>query len=424
MKILYTLLIFSIYLLIGCRKSDSTKLNSSINNRFEILKDKVKETAAINVSIEKLNSYNWELTKEIKLKNDSIIIIVPNKVNSNKFLIATNKSTSLDINQIEIENQANNTIKISNRSLINNSLVINYFINGKFCKLDNNIKSNSNSKTKSFVSGDMTLPDVVVTAYLPSDYSYIDFLSLYWLFNQNPLYINLYIPSLATTTGIQYFLNYQIAYEIEFDDRLTRNRINLQKLKNCLDAFVPTNGASYKVELCSDIPVDDHPEWNVLGNKPGHAFLQVTKTNGLYSATRSFGFYPKDLNLNTITNSIESTILEDNYHEYNAKISMELSETQYNNLMNYSINLSNTKSQYNIFNYNCVNFALDCFNSVRPSGTKISAPLVGNEIGIGVRTPASLFINLRNIKNSNTGNESSNITINTGYSNPSSGECN
>jgi hypothetical protein len=296
-------------------------------------------------------------------------------------------------------------------------------LNGKITeKENNNIKSNSISEIKSFSTNQYTLPDAIVTAYITNTNSYLDFYSLYWIFNQNVLYLDMYIPSNSISSS-EFVISNQIAYEIDFDDRLTRHTANIQKMKNCLDANIPSNGATYTVDLCTDIPVNSNPNINALLTNPGHAFLQVTKKWGSTSMSRSFGFYPKTPYTSLSLDPVESVIIEDNNHEFNAKITMNLTESEYNAFMNYSISLANNK-QYDLDNYNCVNYALDSFNSVRQPGNKISAPIVSMGYITNGRTPASLYTNLNNMKNSNFNNEASNILMGTSLSSASSGECN
>jgi hypothetical protein len=405
--------------LVSCTKE------TSLNQRLDTdnISQKIKDIAITKLNNIEINNFDWEKPITIKTKNDSSIVLIPSKINSNYFIISRENMTSIEVNLINIIKISSKELTIINKSLNNNTIVTNNVLNGKV--IENNksvIKNNLSTEKKSMVSNQYTLPDAVVTAYISTNYSYIDFYSLYWIFNQNILYIDLYIPSSSFNTA-QYVISNQVAYEIDFDDRLTRQAASIQKMKNCLDANIPSNGATYDVELCADIPINGNPNINVFLDKPGHAFLQITKTNGSASLSRSFGFYPKDQYSSLTLDPVESVILEDNLHAYDAKIRMSLTETQYNQLMNYSINLANN-TQYDLNNYNCVNFALDCFNSVLSSGNKISAPNIPIGYITNGKTPASLYSNLVNMKNSNYHNLASNITIATSLSSSSSGQCN
>lgn len=413
-------------MLFSCNKNiydDNFQRNNA--NKIIFITDTIKKIANSILNESQLNSYEWNKPICYKLKNDSLIFIIKNKVTNGKFLIVQNTEKGYDLNRVEIIKSNNNYLTILNESVLNKNKVEKLFLNGKFVNNDKlNIKSNSVEKTKSNFISENTLPDVVVTGYLNNN-TFTDFYSLYWLFNQNPLYYNVYIPFTSTysSSGPTYVIDYQIAYEIEFDDRLTRNSVNIQKLKNCFDQLSST-GATYKLDLCTDIPLNTRPDYNLLVAKPGHAFLQITKSNQNTSITRSFGFYPDAQNFNTLFDQVNSVIKEDNLHEYNAKISMNLNEAQFQYFMNYSYNLSILKNQYNIQSYNCVNYALDCFNSVRNIGSKINADNVSITDQFNGKTPSSLYRRLESMKNNNFNGEANNISIATSSSSISFGQCN
>jgi hypothetical protein len=422
----FSLIFFAFpFLLFSCNKNiydDNFQTNSG--NKINFITDTIKKVANLSLNESQLNSYDWTKPICFKLKNDSLIFIIKNKVTEGEFLIVQNTEKGYDLNKIEII-KSNNYLTILNESVKNKNKVEKLFLNGKFVDTDKlNIKSNSVEKTKSNFIGGNTLPEVVVTGYLNNN-TFTDFYSLYWLFNQNPLYYNVYIPITASysSSGPTYIIDYQIAYEIEFDDRLTRNNVNIQKLKNCFDQISST-GATYKLDLCTDIPINTRPDYNLLVSKPGHAFLQITKSNQNTSITRSFGFYPDAQNFNTLLDQVNSVIKEDNSHEFNAKISMDLNESQFQYFMNYSYNLSILKNQYNIQSYNCVNYALDCFNSVRNSAYKINADYVSITDLFNGKTPSSLYRRLESMKNNNFNGEANNISIGTSSSSISSGQCN
>jgi hypothetical protein len=214
--------------------------------------------------------------------------------------------------------------------------------------------------------------------------------------------------------------------------------VDLSKMFKCFDN-VPSIGATYSIRLCSDIPSNSNPNAsaNFSAASGGHTFLTITKTNGSTSVTQSFGFYPSSQpSWIDPFSPVTSTLKDNGAQEINASLEMNLTETQFNTVKQNAISWSTRN--YELTDYNCSNYAVDIFNSVRttpiiipgyqivlPGNTNPWAP--NNPITVTInKSPQMLFSKLQEMKNNNDP-ESSKIVIDQShnYTAPiSKGECN
>ena len=214
--------------------------------------------------------------------------------------------------------------------------------------------------------------------------------------------------------------------------------VDLSKMFKCFDN-VPSIGSTYSIRLCSDIPSNSNPNAsaNFSAASGGHTFLIITKTNGGTSVTQSFGFYPSSQpSWIDPFSPVTSTLKDNGAQEINASLEMNLTETQFNTVKQNAISWSTRN--YELTDYNCSNYAVDIFNSVRttpiiipgyqivlPGNTNPWAP--NNPITVTInKSPQMLFSKLQEMKNNNDP-ESSKIVIDQShnYTAPiSKGECN
>jgi hypothetical protein len=226
--------------------------------------------------------------------------------------------------------------------------------------------------------------------------------------------------------------------EIEAEYIYNLPGLDLNKVFKCFDN-VPSTGAIYSIRLCSDIPSNSNPNAsaNFSAASGGHTFLTITKTNGGTSVTQSFGFYPSSSPswIDPFA-PVTSSIKDNGAQEINASLEMDLTETQFNAVKQNAISWSTRN--YELAEYNCSNYAVDIFNSVRtnpliipgyqivlPGNTNPWAP--NNPITVTInKSPQMLFSKLQEMKNNNDP-ESSKIVIDQShnYTAPiSKGECN
>jgi len=226
--------------------------------------------------------------------------------------------------------------------------------------------------------------------------------------------------------------------EIEAEYIYNLPGVDLSKMFKCFDN-VPSIGATYSIRLCSDIPSNSNPNAsaNFSAASGGHTFLTITKTNGSTSVTQSFGFYPSSQpSWIDPFSPVTSTLKDNGAQEINASLEMNLTETQFNTVKQNAISWSTRN--YELTDYNCSNYAVDIFNSVRttpiiipgyqivlPGNTNPWAP--NNPVTVTInKSPQMLFSKLQEMKNNNDP-ESSKIVIDQShnYTAPiSKGECN
>ena len=209
--------------------------------------------------------------------------------------------------------------------------------------------------------------------------------------------------------------------EINFDDALTTEPIDLLKYLNCFNQ-IQNLGATYSIKICAQLPVDNNPVQIIDGLATGHAFLTVTKTNGMSSMTQNFGFYPANGPKSMALLPVPSKVGDNDFTKYNASLTASnVSYDQFSTFMQTAMTLST--HSYDLNNYNCANFALDCFNSIKSTGDKLVVPNTIRD-GINYRTtPNGIYELLRDKKN-NGDPEASNINMGVNHSSFSNGPCN
>lgn len=195
--------------------------------------------------------------------------------------------------------------------------------------------------------------------------------------------------------------------------------IDLQKYKNCF-ALVNSVGATYTIKICADIPVNSNPNKINTLSDPGHVFMTFTKSNGANSVTQSFGFYPRNGPVSLTGLPVQSKIVDDENHEYNASIQMNVTEANF--LASFSAGQTNATSSYDINDYNCAYFALDNFNAIRPNPLYIPDTYTTSGAYFG-KTPLGVYKTLL-YKKTHNDPEQNNIQIGIFSSPYSHGPCN
>jgi len=212
---------------------------------------------------------------------------------------------------------------------------------------------------------------------------------------------------------------------VDLESQDAHDAIDLQKFINCFNA-VPDDGADCSIEIFADIPVDANPNtfFDFNTGSPGHVFINVRKSNGPQVASQNIGFYPKSGYKASTYAPTAGKLVNNEHHEFNASLKMNLSPTQLNSILNKMQQLSNLN--YDVDEYNCADWALDIFNHVRAN--KVAVPLYGipgSPLTHATRTPQGLYQKLRQMVNANDP-EKGNITIGIvkGYAGGSTGPCN
>lgn len=215
---------------------------------------------------------------------------------------------------------------------------------------------------------------------------------------------------------------------IDFEPTENIQPIDIKKYLKCFSS-IPDDGAICTIKIFTDLPVDKDPNaffnWD-LGS-PGHTFLQIRKTNGTESAQQNIGFYPEQGWKTVLTPApIDGKFADNDGHEFNASMSMELTPEQLKSTLIHIEYLANF-IKYDIDDYNCTDFALEVFNYKR-GGNHLTIPMFNIPGGMapnGTTTPQGLYQRLKAMRDQG-GNESNNIIIPgvKGYAGTSKGLCN
>ncbi|HEY4291391.1 MAG TPA: hypothetical protein VGN00_30025 [Puia sp.] len=216
--------------------------------------------------------------------------------------------------------------------------------------------------------------------------------------------------------------------------------VNVTNYFKCFD-LVPSEGASYTIQLCADVPSNNDPNRSMTfsaGISAGHTFLVVTKSGGGVSISQAFGFYPAStLSAWNPMSAVGSVIRDNSNAEINASITMTMNPDQFNTIRAAAIALS--QKPYQLDKSNCSDYALGVFNAARTNpltvdpymltqagifmGNGLSSPPVTVPI---TNSPQMIYEKLSAIK-ANGAAEASNIQLNltNGLLSPySHGECN
>ncbi len=244
---------------------------------------------------------------------------------------------------------------------------------------------------------DQWLPSVTVTSYIYSQPT--NFYSLFYYFNYNTNYTYTYQTTDPGTYG--YGGGGAQVVNLQAFEFLSGPAANLQKLMNCFNS-VPTNSSTkYSLTLHADIPDNNDPNIVAVGTTPGHAFVTLTKTNGTTSVSQTFGFYPVSGAKSISFAGVDSKIVNDKNHQYDASITISLPENEFNIAKNQAINTSTLK--YDLNDNNCTDYAVGIFNSVMISGvSQLNVPDFITPAGINYKTtPNGLYKLLKEKKFSN-----------------------
>lgn len=252
----------------------------------------------------------------------------------------------------------------------------------------------------------------------------------YSLFHpNNPFIYGSRIRSLPHLNNLNKFKTESFPYGNEYwvvEEELTMTppSIDLKKVFNCFNQ-IPSGGATYKIKLCADVPYNDNPtllSYNT-NSDIGHSFIVITKSNGTKSITQVFGFYAaQHPGYLAPFRPMISVFKNNQLREINASIEQILTEAQFEVIRKKAFELARQK--YNAASYNCTNFGLDIFNSVRSNpiitdSYTVYLPNNNNSYGTSdinklqiEKTPQMLFKKLKEMKDGK-GTEACSISIDT-----------
>jgi hypothetical protein len=184
--------------------------------------------------------------------------------------------------------------------------------------------------------------------------------------------------------------------------------IDVNAFMKCFST-IPDAGASCSVSIFTDLPVNDDPEYifNILTGATGHCFLQLTKTNGTQSVTQFIGKTTSKV-VAVLGFPVQGKIVDNAGHKYNASLTMNITPQQLQTEID-AITAIGNNPQYDIWENNCVDYAVGILNKIRPSNPLQVVKLLDPMSGDLYDTPQGLYLALDQMKKANTP-ESKNIT--------------
>ncbi|MBS1915560.1 MAG: hypothetical protein JST87_04735 [Bacteroidetes bacterium] len=220
----------------------------------------------------------------------------------------------------------------------------------------------------------------------------------------------------AITTGLPNL-------NINFESSYSHPGIDVNAFMKCF-ASIPDAGATCSIAVYTDLPVNDNPQYifNILTGATGHAFLSMTKTNGTQSATQYIGKTTSKA-IAVLGFPVAGKIVDNAQHKYNASLTMNITPEQLLAAINKVVSIGSTPS-YDMWEDNCVDYALSILNTVRPSDPLYVGMSIDPSTGDEYQTPQSLYIALQLLKNQN-GADAPHITMDVvSYAASSHGACN
>ena len=275
---------------------------------------------------------------------------------------------------------------------------------------------------------DNCLPEVVVVGYLPSGggggggTTYSDYLNLSALVNGSSYSSGTSNGNTGTTSGVyspvvgggnpggaSNPVRVSPNITITYDQTSTKPGIDVSAFMKCFST-IPDAGAECSVTILDDLPVNDNPSYifNILSGATGHTFLQLTKTNGTQSVTQIIGFTTSKP-LAVLGLPVAGKIVDNTGHKYNASLTMNITPAQLTTEIQ-TINTLGSNQKYDIWEYNCVNYAVNILNAVRPGNPLQVIQLNDVTSGDSYSTPQGLYLTLDQMKQAN-GPEAKNITV-------------
>ena len=361
--------------LFSCQKemnvTPSDYLNNS-NSFFVTVKEKLKDSLSKS-DYAAVNTNQLFKSKDAQSNGYFVRIAFQNKDIATDFIILKTDSLG-NIRQGKIVHVNKTNSKGSPKNLLfQGQFIINTLSrNNEIRKEIVNGRWKKQSSTTSLMEqeepvGEQDLPEVVVTSYSYDGgyggdwYWYGGFYDDYGGGGGGSTYTYGYSGE-GSSSNTSTNTDNTIDIEIEPDDN---DPIKVEDYIKCFST-VTDAGATYKITLLSDIPVNGDPskifDWST--NSPGHSFIELNKSGGGQSIQQNFGFYPETGWKAPFNVNVDSKIVDNAGHEYNASLSLTINSSQFQAALNKIQAISG--NDYNITTWNCTDFALSVFNTASP----------------------------------------------------------
>ena len=168
---------------------------------------------------------------------------------------------------------------------------------------------------------------------------------------------------------------------------------NFKDYSKCFDNKTGS-GYTYQVSVCVAQPepgsrdawaFSDADGSSKGGNtfSVGHTFLTLSETSPAKTIVRNVGFYPSG-RVTPYSPSSAGSLNNDELHDYNVSLSINLTSAQFTSLLNYIAQTGSAGATYNLNSNNCTTFALNALGSIgvelpRTTGTWLNGG--GNDPG-------------------------------------------
>jgi hypothetical protein len=258
---------------------------------------------------------------------------------------------------------------------------------------------------------DCTIPEVVVSSSPKKIGDPFAWLNLFWLDDSWPKME--YLPVGGGGGGDPTIL--------DTEEAENKKQIDPKKYTDCFDHIPDGPTTIYSLTIAADLPADGRPDvfFDWSDRFPGHAFIELNKSTPAGSVAQRIGFYPNTSFKVLTGNYIESKIIDDGGHEYQASYTITVSAADFRAAV-AQLNSASTKP-YQVSFYNCTDFALQVFNAAGGNLTIPRHAIPGFEVDGGSNTPQGLYEKIDQLKNNGTAG--AHTTRNKEYTGDSKGPC-
>ena len=405
MKQIYTCLIISL-IVFGCKKETATV--SGIQLSFSDSAILFLKTTLPGADFNRLDANSIQV---LRLKNKDIGIKIFEKgMSHDKFIMLKKVADNFTGNRVIISGlkskERNGFISLETLDRISGSkfIIENNKVTGVMATDTKSSGLISKPKIISNKAGAKTaayeLPEVIITVYRQS--VEIDFMSLFWLFDQSGSYDSYYIPYDGGSGsggggggGVSSSI-VEAAPKIYSPDR------PVSDVKNEVKCFTNNASSTYSITINVNQPKPGSRDvFDPLAAFPvGHTYLTLQQNNADGSfIIRNIGFYPKNVVKPGSTTDV-STFGEDSGTPFDVSLKISVSGADFSTVMTNLI--SQQYATYDLNTFNCTNSAINALGSINvhlPATNSASLLFSGNN-------PADLGEDIKglNLDNFSAGN--------------------
>lgn len=190
-------------------------------------------------------------------------------------------------------------------------------------------------------------------------------------------------------------------WEIDFETQYGDPAIDVEQFVKCFDN-IPDAGATCKVTIYSDVPVDNDPTkiMNWSTGSPGHTWIRLEKNGSGDRVSQHIGFYPRGAWKTTLTDApVDGKFVDNGGHEFNAAYEISVSPEKFRTALVRIQQLRNLR--YDIDDYNCTDWALQVWKAAADPSLWLEIPLFrmpGSLSPTGTSTPQGLYVKIKELR--------------------------